>query len=351
MFTRTEKLLIPLQKSKNPDPNGAAAIQELLGGKFGEMSTLNNYLHQSFAFKEKKKLKPFYDLVASITAEELGHVELVSTAINLLLEDSLPEGDPTKAPLEEAKNVRNTHHSIVGGGGHQVMDSMGHFWTGQHVFSSGNLVADLLHNFFLETGARMHKHRCYQMSESQAARDTIGYLMVRGGVHQAAYAMALRKITGVEVTKMLPTPNIDDSKIPEARKWQEIGSHRTLYTFSETDYTDLAGVWSGTADWADGGELEAIQGFPTYGAEAPVVGESRSLFSPDYAPEEIYEIAAQLMAKGGISPLQPGDGSHSRYQGSDETSVGGSAQPKRAATSNGSSMIESTLKKAKKKLS
>ena len=344
MFLRTEKLLIPLEKPKNPDPNGAAAVQELLGGKFGEMSTLNNYLHQSFAFKEKKKLKPFYDLVASITAEELGHVELVSTAINLMLEDSTPEGEPVDAPLEAAKNLRNTHHPIVGGGGHQVMDSMGHFWSGQHVFSSGNLVADLLHNFFLETGARMHKHRCYQMTTSQAARDTIGYLMVRGGVHQAAYALALRKLTGVEVTKMLPTPNIDDAKIPEARKWQDIGSHRRLYTFSPEDYTDVAGVWSGPADWADGEELEVVQGMPDYGAEAPVVGQSRSNFSPDYAPEEIYEIAAQLMAKGGISPLQPGDGQHSRYQGSELASPGASAQSNRSVTSNGSAG-----KKAKKK--
>ena len=153
MFFRSEKLLIPLQKPKNPDPNGAAAVQELLGGKFGEMSTLNNYLHQSFGFKEKKKLKPFYDLVASITAEELGHVELVSTAINLLLEGSVPEGDPVEAPLEESKNLRNTHHPIVGGGGHQVMDSMGHFWSGDYVFSSGNLVADLLHKLLSRNGS------------------------------------------------------------------------------------------------------------------------------------------------------------------------------------------------------
>ena len=332
MFMRSEKLLIPLEKPANPDPNGAAAIQELLGGKFGEMSTLNNYLHQSFGFKEKKKLKPFYDLIASITAEELGHVELVTTAINLMLEGSTPEGDPTSAPLQEAANLRNTHHTIVGGGGHQVMDSMGHFWSGEHVFSSGNLVTDLLHNFFLETGARMHKHRCYQMTTNQAARDVIGYLMVRGGVHQAAYALALRKVTGVEVTKMLPTPNIDDSKIPEAKKWQEIGSHRKLYTFSEEDYADAAGVWSGPADWADGEELEVIKGTPEYAAEGPVIGGSPTLFSPDYAPEEIYEIAAQLMKKGGVSPLQPGDGLHSRFQGSTSDSPGASAQEGRKTT-------------------
>ncbi len=333
MFFRSEKLLIPLEKPASPDPNGAAAIQELLGGKFGEMSTLNNYLHQSFGFKEKKKLKPFYDLVASITAEELGHVELITTAINLMLEDSYPEGESVDAPGKDAKNNRNTHHTIVGGGGHQVMDSMGHFWSGEHVFSSGNLVADLLHNFFLETGARMHKHRCYQMTTNQAARNVIGYLMVRGGVHQAAYALALRKITGVEVTKMLPTPNIDDAKIPEARKWQEIGSHRKLYTFSDTDYGDVKGVWSGPADWADGEELEVITGGPEYAAEGPVIGECPTIFSPDYAPEEIYEIAAQLMQKGGISPLQPGDGKHSRFQGSTADSPGAAAQAERKTTS------------------
>ncbi len=327
MFLRVDKLLIPLTKPKSPDPNEAAAVQELLGGKFGEMSTLNNYMHQSFGFKEKKKLKPFYDLVSCITAEEVGHVELVASAVNLLLEGSAAEGDPTDAPLAPTKNLRNTHHNIVGGGGHQVMDSMGHFWSGDYVFSSGNLVADLLHNFFLETGARMHKHRCYQMCTSQTARDMIGYLMVRGGVHQASYALALRKITGVEITKMLPTPNIDDAKIPEARKWQEMGSHRKIYTFSPEDYGDVAGVWSGPADWADGEELEVIKGAPDYAEEGAVISGASSLFSPDYAPEEIYEIAAQLMKKGGISPKQPNDGTHSRMQGSTANSPGAKAQP------------------------
>jgi Mn-containing catalase len=289
MFLRKDKLLIQLDKPKNPDPKGAAAVQELLGGKFGEMSTLNNYLHQSFGFKEKNQLKPFYDLVACITAEELGHVELVSTTINLLLEGSAEMKDGA------FKELRNTHHHIVGGGGHQVMDSMGHFWSGEHVFSSGNLVADLLHNFFLETGARMHKHRVYQMTTNETARTMIGYLMVRGGVHQAAYALALKKITGVEITKMLPIPNIDDSKIPEARKWMDQGFHLKLYTFSEQDYQAAAGVWSGTAEWADNRPLEMLQGAPE-GVPAPDIKASPSQFSPDYAPEEIYEIAKKMMA-------------------------------------------------------
>ena len=85
MIKRDKRLLIDLPMPDHPDANGAAAVQELLGGKFGEMSTLNNYMFQSFNFRGKRKLKPFYDLVSSITAEEFGHVELVTTAVNLMI--------------------------------------------------------------------------------------------------------------------------------------------------------------------------------------------------------------------------------------------------------------------------
>ena len=53
MFKRVDRLAIELPISNNPDPNGASAVQELLGGKFGEMSTLNNYMFQSFNFRGK----------------------------------------------------------------------------------------------------------------------------------------------------------------------------------------------------------------------------------------------------------------------------------------------------------
>jgi Mn-containing catalase len=98
-------------------------------------------------------------------------------------------------------------------------------WNGTYVFNSGNVIVDLLHNFFLETGARMHKYRCYQLTLNETARQMIGYLTVRGGVHQAAYARALEELTGVQMTKFRPLPNMDDSKIPEARKWMEKSEH------------------------------------------------------------------------------------------------------------------------------
>jgi Mn-containing catalase len=68
---------------KKQDPNAGAAMQELLGGKYGEMSTLNNYMYQSFNFRSKGKLRAIYNIVASITAEEIGHVELVANGVPL----------------------------------------------------------------------------------------------------------------------------------------------------------------------------------------------------------------------------------------------------------------------------
>ena len=56
MFLRVDKLQAELPAPKKRDPNAAAALQELLGGKYGEMSTLGNYMFQSFNFRSKSKL-------------------------------------------------------------------------------------------------------------------------------------------------------------------------------------------------------------------------------------------------------------------------------------------------------
>ena len=109
MIYKVDRLGIDLKMPANPSPNSAAAVQELMGGKFGEMSTLMNYTFQSFNFRGRTQLRPFYDLVANIAAEEYGHIELVSHCINMLLTGTTTrDPDPVSAPLSEAKNFRNT---------------------------------------------------------------------------------------------------------------------------------------------------------------------------------------------------------------------------------------------------
>ncbi|MGC6589629.1 manganese catalase family protein [Paenibacillus sp. Dod16] len=298
MFKRINLLPIALPVPKHPDANAAAAVQELLGGRFGEMSTLNNYLVQSSNFRSKRKLKPFYELVASITAEEVGHVELVMNSINLCLSGSTFPADPDAAPLRNGVDKRNTYHFIASAQTSLPGDSMGKAWNGDYVFNSGNLVLDLLHNFFLECGARTHKMRVYEMTDHPVAREMTGYLLVRGGVHVLAYAKALEIMTGVDLKKMLPIPNLENRAFDATRKYEEQGIHRKLYTFSDSDYEDIAQIWKGSHP-SDGERLEVVRGVPQ-GGEVPDLEEVPEEFAPGISNEDFMQIAQRLQKLAGL---------------------------------------------------
>ena len=302
MFMRVDKLQAELPAPKKADPNAAAALQELLGGKYGEMSTLNNYMFQSFNFRSKSKLKPFYNLVASITAEELGHVELVSNGIVMLAngpdKPANEKGgvDLSGAPFADMQDTRLAGSFLSNLGGAMPMNSNGASWNMDFVTTTGNVVFDLLHNFHLECGARLHKLRVYETMKEATGREVCGYLLVRGSVHAHAYALALKKITGVEVEKMLPTPNIDLSKIPECQKYLDEGSHRRLYTWSPSDYKEMAGIWGNGEQALPGdpaGELVVVEGMPEGGKIHELTGMA-SAFGTDYAPEEMFDISKKL---------------------------------------------------------
>jgi Mn-containing catalase len=296
MFLRIDRLQIELPQPPNADPRAAANVQELMGGRFGEMSTLMNYMYQSFNFRDREKVRPFYDLIANIATEEMGHIELVAACVNLLLNGPRKDFDGTQDPaMSPWKNVdggMNPHHFIVTGQGTLAGNSLGQPWRGDYVFSSGNLILDLLHNFFLELGARTQKLRVYELTDNPSARQMLGYLFVRGGVHALAYAKALETLTGVDMKKMLPVPNIPDSHFAEAKTWEAKGAHRQLYRFSPNDYKDIRSIWQGTHP-QDGQPLEVIDGAPQGGNLADLAGIGSS-FAPEYQPEEIFEIAQKL---------------------------------------------------------
>ncbi|MCJ2050156.1 manganese catalase family protein [Methylobacterium sp. J-070] len=303
MFMKLDRLQAELPQPKKPNPNAAAALQELLGGKYGEMSTLGNYMFQSFNFRNKSKLRPFYSLVSSIFAEELGHIELVSTGVAMLNNgpgDDTEEVDVSKAPFHDMQDIRLAGSFLSNGGGATPINSNAQSWNVDMVTTTGNIIVDLLHNFHLECGARLHKLRVYETLRDPTGREVCGYLLVRGSVHAHAYALALKKLTGVEIEKMLPTPNIVLDKIPECQKYLQEGSHRRLYSFSPDDYKEAAGVWSNDEVALPGdppGNLEVVDGLPE-GGKIPELDGNYGAFAPDYAPQEIFEIASKLYKKG-----------------------------------------------------
>jgi Mn-containing catalase len=294
MWLRIDRLQLKLPQPKEPDPNAAAAVQELLGGRFGEMTTLMTYTYQSFNYRLHRNpaVKPFRDLVANIATEELGHIELVSAVVNALYVGSTEYSEPGKAPLKKLKDNRNTYHVINTGLTAFPMDSHGAAWRGDYIFVSGSLELDLLFNFLLEVGARLAKMRVYEMTDNPVAKEAVGYLLVRGGVHAMAYGKALEALTGVEVWRMLPIPKVENSKFPEAAKYEKMGEHRRLYRFSEKDYQDLAKIWRGTHP-QDGQPLEVVVGTPEGGdyQELPEVPEE---FAPGLSSDDFRRVAKRL---------------------------------------------------------
>src|SRR4051812_17040873 len=271
MILRIDRWQTELPPPSDPDPDGAAAVQELMGGKFGEMSTFMNYTFQSFNFRNRQGARPFYDLLANIAAEEFGHMELVATAINTMLSGATPTKSPNGkgpgSPLKGLRGIGNPHHFLTGGQGALPQNSQGRPWNGDYVFASGDLVEDLTHNFFLETHARNNKLKVYEMVEHPAARALTGFLLVRGGVHQVAYARAVERLTGANLMQMFPTPRIATEKIPESKPHIKRGDHLPLSRFSPTDYFELAAVFNGPHP-ETGEELEIVdeapEGFPPY---------------------------------------------------------------------------------------
>ena len=135
------------------------------------------------------------------------------------------------------------------------------------------------------------------MVDHPAARALTGYLLVRGGVHQVAYARAVERLTGADLTKLFPSPRIPTDKIPECQPHIAKGEHTKLYRFSPSDYLELAAVFNGPHP-ETGEELVVVDDMPDGVAPFDLPAQE-GVFAPDYAPEEIAEIARKLRQRGG----------------------------------------------------
>jgi Mn-containing catalase len=273
MFISVNKLANQLPKDK-PDNFAANALQEGLGGQFGELRTMMQYLFQNFNFRGNAK--PYQDLIKSVASEEIGHVELISTTIGMLLDGSTIEEPPNKLPLEIALKAGNIHHFLVASQGAMPVDSAGNPWSGSYVYNSGNLVLDLLYNLMLECTGRLQKCRLYAMSDNKAFRATVSYLIVRDLAHEKVFAKALESL-GVDWDKTLPVPKTDSSKMPEVKKLEERNLHNQQWTFSNEE-SGLSEIFAGASPFGDG-ELEALDGLPE-GFDIPQMPETPQEYAP-----------------------------------------------------------------------
>jgi Mn-containing catalase len=287
VYFHLQNLINPIEQDE-PDPAAANALQEGLGGQFGEMRTMMQYLFQSMNFRGAAG-KPYRDLIQGIGTEEISHVELIGTTISRLLDGSPryrgEKGDPVDqpgvggaTPLNIALDHGNIHHYLVGAQGALPVDAAGNPWSGSYVYNSGNLVLDLLYNLMLESTGRLQKCRLYEMTDNKTARSTISYLIVRDQAHENAYAKALETL-GVNWRSSLPIPKTNAERFPEVKRLVDLGLQSTQYTFDLGDQSEAGKIFQGLSPSQDGTDLDASKQAPE-GAPIEIAPERPEEFSP-----------------------------------------------------------------------
>lgn len=181
MFKHEKKLLREVRVER-PNPQYAALLQEQLGGGNGELKAAMQYMSQSFRIKDPE----IKDLFLDIASEELSHMEMVGTLINLL-------------------NGHDVDYEAVGSGEIQshvllglnpgLINASGYSWTGDYVTVTGDLCADLLSNIASEQRAKVVYEYLYRQIDDKYVRETIDFLLNREEAHNAMFREAFNKVS------------------------------------------------------------------------------------------------------------------------------------------------------------
>lgn len=192
-------------KPERPDALYARKLQELLGGKMGEMTVMTSYLLQGWSCRGPQKYR---DMLLDIGTEEIAHVEMLSVMISRLLEGApvnVQEDVVTKNPAVAATmggtNMTdavfaglNPQHLIVTGEGPALMDSVGTPWSGAFAVASGNLLADFRWNLMAESQGNLQVGRLYQMTDDAGVRDMLSFNLARDFMHQNQWQAAIEDL-------------------------------------------------------------------------------------------------------------------------------------------------------------
>jgi Mn-containing catalase len=197
------KLQYPV-RVETPDPLFARALQQAIGGVEGEIRVFMQYLFQAWGQRGPKKYR---DMVLSTATEEIGHVEMLATAVALNLEGaplSLQENGARDPMVGAVMGGMNLRHILSTGLAATPENANGVPFNASHVYASGNLAADMYANVTAEATGRALAVRLYHMTRDPGMRDMLSFLIARDTMHQQQWLAVIEEL-GME--DQLPIPN------------------------------------------------------------------------------------------------------------------------------------------------
>src|SRR5829696_7643978 len=124
MFFHHRELAYTVRVDK-PNPVFARMLQQAIGGPEGEMRVMNQYLFQGFGHRGEKKYR---DMLLATGTEEIGHVEVLATAVAMNLEGAKSEQVDeviTNPAVAARMGALEPRHFLSGGLGAMPSDANG----------------------------------------------------------------------------------------------------------------------------------------------------------------------------------------------------------------------------------
>ncbi len=222
-------------KVDKPNPVFANALQQAIGGVQGEIRVCLQYMFQAWGARGPTKYR---DMLLETGTEEMGHIEMLATAVALNLDGAPLEQDKAaKDPMiMAAMGGMNVQHVISSCMAAMPIDANGVPFNCSHVYASGNVAADMLANATAESTGRMLACQLWKMTDDAGMKDMLAYMIARDTMHQNQWLAAWEELGGRENH---PIPD----NFPQAK---EMAEHAySFMTFGKDDQVPVPeGNWT-----------------------------------------------------------------------------------------------------------
>jgi Mn-containing catalase len=178
----------------NPNPMYARMLQQAIGGPEGELRVMSQYLFQGFNARGPARYR---DMLLSTGTEEIGHIEVLATAVCMNLEGAkseLVDQVATNPMIAARMGGIDPRHFLSTGGGATPADANGVPFSAGYVDAGGNLRADMRANVAAEAIGRTLATRLYEATDDPGMKDMWRFLIARDTMHQQQWLAVLEEL-------------------------------------------------------------------------------------------------------------------------------------------------------------
>jgi Mn-containing catalase len=209
MFVHHRELAYTVRVDR-PNPVFARMLQQAIGGPEGEMRVMNQYLFQAWGSRGPKRYR---DMLLATGTEEIGHIEVLATAVAMNL-DGLPSeriDDLVTNPLVSARmGGVDPRHYLSAGLAAMPSDANGVPFNAACIDVGGNLTSNMRANVAAEAIGRTLAARLREMTDDPGMKDMLSFLIARDTMHQQQWLAAIEEIGDTFASAPNDTPDEGD---------------------------------------------------------------------------------------------------------------------------------------------